>query len=236
MTVRAITFDFWSTLFRDAHGEARWAARTRTAAALTGADAAMVENHLKDISRGFYEHHIRHQRTLGPEDAVGMLCERLGCTLSAAQTAELCHVLGTSILDHAPEPEPDALEAVAAAAARVPVGLISDAGFSPGASLRVLLARHGFDRYFRTMVFSDEVGASKPQPVTFQTAAAALGVAPHEIFHIGDLEPTDIAGIRQLGGTAGLFAGINARFLGATAAEYTFLTWKEFIEALPEIC
>jgi len=236
MTVRAITFDFWSTLFRDANGDARWESRIKTAVALTGRAPEIIRQHLMDISHEFFKHHIGQQRTLGPEDAVGLLCERLGCTLSLADTSALCHVMGTTILDHSPEPEPGALEAVAAAAARVPVGLISDAGISPGSSLRALLERHGFDRYLKTMVFSDEVGAAKPQAITFQTAAEALGVEPRDLLHIGDLEPTDIAGIRELGGTAALFAGINARFLGSTTAEYTFLTWGEFIEALPGIC
>ena len=235
MTVRAITFDFWSTLFRDAHGEARWAARVKAAAAMTGAAPEVIEQHLKDISHDFFKHHIGEQRTLGPEDAVGMLCERLGCSLTSTQAAALCHVMATTILDHSPAPEPGALAAVQAAAARFPVGLVSDSGISPGASLRSLLERHGFHDFFRVMVFSDEVGAAKPQPVTFETAARTLGVAPNEILHIGDLEPTDILGIRRLGGKAALFTGINPRFLGNTTADYTFRNWESFIEALPGI-
>jgi len=233
MSIKAITFDFWSTLFRDAHGEARWAARVKAAKRLTGAKPDVIREQLKAISRAFGKHHLQHQQTLGPEDAVRMLGERLGHEFSEADTAKLVRVMGGTILDHSPDPEPGALEAVAAAAERLPVGLISDAGISPGSSLWALLARHGFDRYLRCAVFSDEVGASKPQPVTFETAARKLGVAPDELLHIGDLEPTDIVGVRRLGGTGVLFAGINPRYLGRTTADYTFLTWKDFTGALP---
>jgi len=79
------------------------------------------------------------------------------------------------------------------------------------------------------------VGVSKPRPQMFEQAAARLGLRPSEILHIGDLEPTDVAGIHGVGGTAGLFAGDNAKFLGNTRAEYTFTTWREFIERLPEL-
>ena len=53
--------------------------------------------------------------------------------------------------------------------------------------------------------------------------------------HIGDLEPTDVAGAKNVGAASALFAGDNDRFLGKTTADYTFTRWREFIIALPDI-
>ena len=88
---------------------------------------------------------------------------------------------------------------------------------------------------FATTVFSDEVGVAKPQAMVFETAARGLGVNTEELLHIGDLEPTDIEGAKAVGATAILFAGDNARYVHKTRADYTFLSWRAFLDALPEI-
>ena len=61
------------------------------------------------------------------------------------------------------------------------------------------------------------------------------GTCAHELFHLGDLEPTDIRGALDMGATAGLFGGDNTRFVGATEAQYTFTSWLAFVEQLPKI-
>lgn len=233
--IRAITFDFWGTLFRDTDSARRHELRTRAVAEATGADPAHAGEALNVTAEVFARHHIDHQRTLTPADAVRLTCQTLRVTVSPETAERLAGILATAILQHPPVPIDGALDAVQAAARRVPTGIISDTGISPGASLRQLLDRHQFIPHLTALTFSDEVGVSKPQAPMFEHAAETLGVAPAELLHIGDLEPTDIAGIRRLGGTAALFAGVNTRFLGHTEAEYTFVTWTEFVQRLPEL-
>ncbi|MCX5759588.1 MAG: HAD family hydrolase [Candidatus Hydrogenedentes bacterium] len=141
----------------------------------------------------------------------------------------------TAILRYPPEPIEGALDAVQAASFRWPVGLISDSGVSPCTALRALLDRHGFTIWFDAMTFSDEVGVSKPQARMFETTAARLGVAPHEILHIGDLEHTDIAGIRAVGGKAAIFRGDNGHAHNSTKADYTLQTWEDFLDLMPDL-
>ena len=81
-----------------------------------------------------------------------------------------------------------AAEALAALAARWPLGIVSDAIVTPGSHLRKLLDLHGLQGFFGAFAFSDEVGASKPSPKVFEAVAAGLGVAPHELVHVGDRE------------------------------------------------
>lgn len=235
MTVKAITFDFWRTLFRDRLSEERNRMRIEALAQRTGLSYEKADHALRRIPHVFMQVHIEEQRTLGPRDAVDMAYVELGLTFDESISAHLTEVFGTAILKYPPEPIEGALEAVERAAALVPVGVISDSGMSPGSSLQVLLDRHGFTPHFTHITFSDQVGVAKPHMRMFEVTAEALKVAPSELFHIGDLEPTDIAGVQALGGSAGLFAGDNDRFKDDTAAQFTFTAWSEFIEALPQV-
>ena len=232
MAIRAITFDFWRTLFRDAEVEERRLLRVAACVEVLGLPEEDIDEAMRVTWQEFDRCHSEEQRTLTPQDAVTMTCARLGVSLDDGPAAKLCDVFATAIVQHSPVPIEGALEAVQAAAARVPVGLISDTGVSPGSSLSQLLARHGFLEHFDALVWSDEVGVSKPQRAMFERAAAGLGVQTSELLHIGDLEYTDIVGAHAVGAKAALFTGDNARHKDATSADYVFASWGEFVEML----
>ena len=235
MTIRAITFDFWCTLFEDANGDDRHRMRMSALTGATGASDEAADRVLRDIMAYFLQHHIETQYTLTPRDAARMACETLGVQVTQEVEDALTHTFGAAILVHPPVPVADALEAVRLAAEAFPVAIISDTGFSPGANLRVLLENEGFTPYFKTMTFSNEMGVAKPQLPMFQHTAGILDVAPHELLHIGDLEPTDIVGAHQAGGKAGLFTAVNPRYADRTAADYIFSDWRGFIDLLPQL-
>ncbi|MFA6241233.1 MAG: HAD family hydrolase [Candidatus Hydrogenedentales bacterium] len=234
MAIRAITFDFWRTLFHEARDpELRRLIRIRAVCEATGAAPELARAALRTSEQEFMHHHISHQRTLGPEDAVRIVMRELGVDLAADVRKHLAEVFATAILAYPPIPIEGALDAVIAAAARGPVGVISDSGLSPGSSLRALLERNGFLPHFGSVLFSDEVGVSKPHARMFDTSARELGVAVSELLHIGDLEGTDVAGAKAVGARAALFVGDNSRHLENTTADFVFTTWGEFVEALP---
>jgi len=233
MTIRAITFDFWGTLFQDTGSTPRKAIRQEALARIARVSEKESEAALEASYADFLRIHLEEQRTRTPEDAVDFVCARLGVTLPAAEAAALAKVFAEAILEYPPTPIEGALDAVRAAADRVPVGIISDTGISPASSLRILLDREGFTPHLGALTFSDETGVAKPQAPMFERTAAGLGVAPCELLHIGDLEPTDIAGVRALGGVGALFVAVNPKFESVTQAEYVFHSWREFIERLP---
>jgi putative hydrolase of the HAD superfamily len=235
MPVRAITFDFWMTLFEEQNRRERHHYRVDQFCAATGAPWEDTSSALKAAHDYFFHIHATEQRTLMPRDAVDMVCDALSITLDPEEADAMAEMFGTAVFVFPPTPVPGALEAVKAAAALLPVGLISDSGMSPGSSLRTLMDRYGFTPCFRALTFSDEVGVAKPQAPMFHRTARALNVEPGELLHIGDLEPTDIAGIQAVGGTGCLFAGANPRFAEATSAAHTFFHWQEFEEALPDL-
>lgn len=235
MAIRAITFDFWCTLFRDAHKEERKQLRIEALHTLTGASATVIEEALAAVWQEFSRHHIEEQRTLLPADAVRMTAQELGVTFGEEAFGRLTDLFATAIIEHSPVPIEGALEAVKGAAERVPVGLISDTGVSPGSSLKAVMDRNGFSPHFSALVFSDEIGVSKPRPQMFEAAARSLGVLPQDLLHIGDLEPTDVAGAHAIGAKAALFTADNGKYVETTVADYVFPHWNDFIRRLPEI-
>lgn len=235
MAIRAITFDFWRTLFRHTHSDVRRQGRIEDFCRETGADPAAADRAMAFAEAEFTRIHLGDHRTLGPDDAVRIMAGRLGIVMAADSEKRLAHDFARGILDPPPPIIDGAAEAVRAAARRHPVGIISDTGFSPGHYLREILAANDLLDVFEVLVFSDEVGVSKPMPAMYERAAEGLGVRPDELFHLGDLEMTDIVGAHGVGAKAGLFAGDNERFVNETSADYVFRSWREFIEWLPEI-
>ena len=235
MPVRAITFDFWRTLFREVDVTPRVLARATALAKATDIPLERAKEVMKEVLRAFLKVHIRERRTLSAEDAIPMLEEKLERSFTPDTAKHLCECFANAILDHPPVPIDGALDAVRAAADHVPVGLISDSGISPGSSLLRLLDRHGFRTHFTSFSFSDEVGVAKPQSAMYRHAANGLNVHHTELLHIGDLEPTDVRGALNVGASAALFGGDNTRYVEKSRANYVFTSWTQFIEQLPSI-
>jgi putative hydrolase of the HAD superfamily len=98
-----------------------------------------------------------------------------------------------------PQPLDGVVAAVQQLAGKYPLALISDTAWTPGRVLRQIFARYEILDCFRTLIFSDEVGKTKPHPQMFELALEGLGVRPSECLHVGDLQPTDIAGAKAAG-------------------------------------
>jgi putative hydrolase of the HAD superfamily len=236
MPIRAVTFDFWRTLFyASSKSKERKALRVRRLSALLGIPEESIVPAFKYVSNEFTRVHIVEQRTPPPSDAVPMLCAQLNIPVPFDKFSAVVDAITDTFDDHPPDMIPGARDAVRAAAALVPVGLISDTGLTPGTRLKKLLERQDMAQHFTAFTFSDEVGVAKPQSAMFHHAAHHLGVAPAELLHIGDLEPTDIAGAVNIGAFPALFAGDNTRYIEGTRARRVFRSWQEFIDAIPAL-
>lgn len=236
MAVRAITFDFWRTLFyASSRSKERKAERLRVLCGLLNLPEEPLAAALKHVSTEFQRAHIYEQRTPHPSTAAPLIGEQLGRAFTADECTQITDAITDAFLVHPPDPIPGALDALRAAAQVMPIGIISDTGLTPGSRIRALLERSGIVGEVRSFSFSDEVGVAKPQAAMFHHAAHGLGVAPNELLHIGDLEPTDVAGAINVGAFPALFAGDNTRYIQGTRARRVFHSWQEFIDALPAI-
>ncbi len=233
MAVRAITFDFWNTLFRDANGPPRQQMRIDAFAKATGVETARIDDVLNHVWAEFARTHKEEQRTLGPRDAVRLAAQALNATIAPDVEDELTDLFATAILAYSPVLIEGADQAVRVAAEFGPIAIISDSGVSPGSSLRELLVRANLAQYFTTMVFSDEVGVAKPQTPMFATAAQGLDVTMSDLLHIGDLEHTDIAGAKAVNAQAAIFG--NGEPTGETRADYVITHWHEFSDIVNQL-
>lgn len=90
------------------------------------------------------------------------------------------------------------------------VGVISNTVGEPGAFLRPILTRAGFDRYVETYVFSDEHAWTKPAPEIFRWALDQLDARAEDAVHVGD-GWSDIEGARRAGYRGAiLYTGLTA--------------------------
>ena len=86
---------------------------------------------------------------------------------------------------------PDALPALARLSARLPVAALTNGNAD--------LERIGIAGHFAVYVAARNEGHAKPDAPIFHATCARLGVAPHELLHVGDDPELDIAGAQRAG-------------------------------------
>lgn len=222
MKIRAISFDFWNTLFKEQPGAfLLYQARRRSLLAEAVCGFREVSDlELDEACRIERESHDRiwqeQHRTPVAAHRLNSILSELEVALPDAASARLVASLEEIILEHPPLLVDGALEVLAALSGRYRLGVISDVGFSPGRVLKQLLAHHGLIHLFDSLIFSDEAGVAKPHIEVFERTARSLSAEPQAIVHIGDLERTDIVGANRAGYRTIRFTGVTAMNDGET--------------------
>lgn len=123
-------------------------------------------------------------------------------------------------------PIPGAREALEKlGAARVPLGVLSNASFSADV-IRHDLAKHGLANHLAFVMVTADYVVRKPSALLLDVAGARLGVAPADIWVVGDRLDTDVAGARA--------AGMKAVWLrprkapSSTLPDLTVRDWADF--------
>ena len=93
MSIRAITFDFWQTLFReDGHADARRMRRIRAFCDASGVDLEAAAKAHDLATAEFFRTHIEEQRNLGPDDGVRLMCEACALSIAPSTAEELAEI------------------------------------------------------------------------------------------------------------------------------------------------
>ncbi len=250
--IEAITFDFWDTIAIDDSDEPK-----RQALGLPSKADARVDLFASHVTQKHpeiayeqavqaYQHanesfqHAWHEEQRTPGIAARMYdaYEFLGLRPGPGRFSrlmrevdELVREIETMEVRIQPDFTPGVHAALDELSLHYKLGIISDTIHTTGRGLRYLLQRQGLLRYFNYMLFSDEIGASKPEPDVFRQAALGLGAAPYQIVHIGDRESNDISGPLSIGMNAILFTGVKDRGSDSTQAHAVCRTYA----ALPTI-
>ena len=215
MAIKAISFDFWNTLFTEQPGGFALYQQTRRrllreaireAGEFT--DEQLDRACLLEAELHFQVWREEH-RTIPTTERVGKILTHIEVCLPDDVLASLVSAYEEGVLERPPVLIAGVREAIKELAGNYRLGIISDVGFSPGRVLKEILRREGLLEAFDSLVFSDEAGRSKPHRKVFERTALMLAADPREIVHVGDLEYTDVVGAKA--------AGYHAiRFTGAT--------------------
>ena len=211
--IKAITFDFWSTLYisRPVDMAERRRFLQRAIEIRNGhqvAEVALAEavDVARDAwNRAWWEEH----RTMGAREWISIVLQALQIQLAEDHLSEIERALEEKLLANLPTLVAEAGAVLSELAQDYRLAIISDTGLSPGRVLRQILDQDAVSTYFTHFTFSDEIGCSKPHANAFFSTLEALEAQPHEAVHIGDLLRTDIAGAKGVGMRAVQYVGVN---------------------------
>ena len=235
--LKAVTFDFWNTLFVDVHGrdrERRRADLLRVELETLG--RTVPQTALDEALRSGFDFFdrvwITEHRTPSCGELVDSILAVLGARVPEDARARLVHRFERLVLELPPEPMPGAGYALPQLAEHYRLAVVCDTGYSPGSVLREVLERDGMLAHFEYLYFSNEHGMSKPDVRVFQRTLAALDVRGPEAAHVGDIQRTDIAGAQAAGMAAVHFIGANNHDAGRSTADLIVRHFDELPAAL----
>ena len=237
LMLRAVTFDFWSTLFVDTRGAEREKLRGAVLAeTLAQSGHRVTDQALSDALRASWDYFdsvwVREHRTPRCAELVDAILASLGVRLPDESAGSLVDRFERLVLELPPEPMPGCVYTMPGLAERYRLAIICDTGYSPGSVLRRLLDHHGLLGHFAYAYFSDEHGMSKPDARVFIHVLEELGVRPGEAAHVGDIQRTDIAGAQGAGMMAVHFVGANNRDAARSTGDVLVSHFEDLPRAL----
>ncbi|MEO8623551.1 MAG: HAD family hydrolase [bacterium] len=204
--LRALTFDYWDTLYEGGALPERVALRRTAVGALLGAyGRALPEEQL----RALYEESGREaerwwseeQRGYKTGDRLRWILERAAVTPreGCSHVATAADAVDNALLMLPPAMFAGAWQMLRVLSRRYTLAVISDTGFASGRAQDRLLEKDAARAFFSSTIYSMDVGHAKPRAEIFQAAVDDLGFPPGEILHIGDNERTDVRGALAAG-------------------------------------
>src|SRR5258707_4468155 len=204
--LRAVTFDYWDTLYDGGRTAERVALRRTAVGALVGGDGPNVP---EAPLRALYEESGREVQRWWSEESRGYRTDdRLRWILRKASVMprdECEHVAAAAdAVDNALLMLPPAMFAGAWQMLRTmsrkhPLAVISDTGFASGRAQDRLLEKDAARGFFSATIYSMDVGHAKPRPEIFDAAGGAMHLEREENPYVGGHERTDVPGAPAAG-------------------------------------
>lgn len=233
MGLRAVTLDYWDTIYTGAPAPERGAVRQAAIRRLFAAfDRAVPDEEFITLYKAAGAEAERwwreEQRGYTTQERIRWLLARVQVERPAdcAHIADAERAVDDALLAHPAPLVPGAGDGLARLVSVYTLGIVSDTGLAQDR----LLAEDQLLSLFKATVYSMDVGHAKPRPEPFAAALRALGTAPAETLHVGDNERTDIRGA--------LAAGLRAvrvdfvRQSGPSEAEFVASSFEELTHYL----
>jgi len=113
--------------------------------------------------------------------------------------------------------------------AHVPMAVVSNTSFGEPV-IRDELARYGLADALAFIMVSADYAVRKPRTLLFETAAARLGIAPRDIWFVGDRLDTDVAGAKAAGMTAVWLRPPGADVPASDTPDLIVDSWPEIVQ------
>lgn len=212
---KAITFDYWQTLYADTqeNWEKRQAIRieyfheylTEQGYTCSKDDIATgLDNAYMVSNRHWHEH-----KGVSVETCLMTFAESIELSFDETEISDLIVCLGNAFMAVPPILIAHVKPVLERLHDKYALGIISDSALSPGKYARKLMERDGIYQYFSAFTFSDETEHTKPEIVQFISTLEQLNTKPEDAVHIGDIVRTDIVGAKNANMKAIRFAGFN---------------------------
>src|SRR5437763_168735 len=235
--LRALTFDYWDTLYEGGALPERVALRRTAVGALLGAYGralpeaqlrALYEESGREAERWWSEEHRGHTTN----DRLRWILERASVLPreSCEHVATAADAVDNALLMLPPAMLAGAWQMLRALRRHFTLAVISDTGFASGRAQDRLLEKDAARDFFAATIYSMDVGHAKPRPEIFAAAVETLGVPAHEILHVGDNERTDVRGALAAGFRAVRLDVVRAG--GPSEAEFVARSFEELTDYL----
>jgi putative hydrolase of the HAD superfamily len=202
--IKAITFDFWNTLFKipDNALVSKERINKFCEALLFGGYEVRVED-AEIAFRECWEHANFCQCAYGQEITtighVNFILQRLNLNVNKQIWEQVYNAYITALLKYPPLLNDNVQETLPVLAERYKLAIICNTGATPGSILREFIRDNELQDYFKMMVFSDEVGWAKPNVNIFRHTLEGIKVENSRAAHIGDDSITDVIGAKKAG-------------------------------------
>jgi len=237
MSIKAISFDYWNTLYYDHQvmydRHDKRVSRLKDTLAKNGYDSQLdVEGSFKYCWEYFDKIWKDKQKTLNARELLLVGCDWLKITLPEEDIISVSKHFEEVLLENPPVLFEGVKETIPELAKSFKLGITSDTAYTPGRVLRKLLEKDDLLKHFTAFTYSDEIGRSKPHIDAFISTLKQFGTQPEETVHVGDNEDTDISGAIDAGMKSIMFKGAIEREVSFTEADYVANDWGELKKIL----
>lgn len=234
--LRAITFDFWQTLYKAPPRREMVERRVISFQQILqemgrSVDRETVENAVLHSWRYAHQYQRDQGLDITPAGQLDCILSYLHLNLGLQEWKRAYDVYTSLLQDHPPQVNEGVMETLPRLAEKYKLGLICNTGLSPGKMLRGLMEKDGLLPWFNFLVFSDEVGWAKPNVKIFNYALENLQVKNFEAAHVGDDNSTDILGAKNAGMIAVWLAPLPSE--RCTDCDYRVSSISELVDLFP---
>lgn len=205
--LKAITFDFWDTLYKAPEGltiSSKRVAAFRKVLSEMGCEVSddIILKAFQDCWQHAHKYQLEYGMDITPKGHLDFILDQLQLKVKSEEWERVYKAYTSVLIDFPPQINDGVRETLPLLARKFKLAVICNTGVTPGLILREIMKADDISRFFEFLVFSDEVRWAKPNIKIFNYALEKLQVKNIEAAHIGDDRSTDIAGAKQAGMTA----------------------------------